>query len=63
MSDIADKVDNPEPKPVTVPPKKKTKMQMFLNFLAMGGFLVIILVGVILAVVISVWINSCQAAH
>jgi hypothetical protein len=60
MSEL-NNVNNLEQKAEAAPPRKKTGMQKFLNFLAMGGFLLVILVGVILAVVISVWANSCQA--
>ncbi len=61
MSEVNNNVENTEPKAELTPPKKKTGLQKFLNFLAMGGFLVIIVVGVILAVVISIWVGSCQA--
>jgi len=35
-------------------PKKKTAMGKFLNFLAYGGWLLILIVGVVLAIVISI---------
>ncbi len=61
MADMIKDAEKLEQKQEVTAPKKKTGMQKFLNFLAMGGFLLIIIAGVIIAVAISIWVGSCQA--
>jgi hypothetical protein len=42
----------------TAPAKKKTFWQGFLNFLMMGGFLVILIIGVAIAIGISLLVGK-----
>lgn len=59
---LQEKIKNSEITAVgLVNPKTGTQkfLSRFLNFLAMGGFLVIILVGVVIAVLISVLVSRC----